>query len=87
MLLSRDDEIIGVGFSWDNSDERKMQSSFDLGRRELFTHFIDVKIQAEQMGYYNVGVNSLAQLLLDFYPPTSKLVGPSSKANPEPMTT
>ena len=66
--------MIGVGFSWDNSDERKMIGSFNTGRKDLFTHFIDVKVQAEMMGYHNVGVNKLSQLLLGFHPPTSKAV-------------
>lgn len=61
----RDEEIVGVGFAWDNSDERKLQDSFGLGRRDLFTHFVDVRIQAELMGYHG-SVSSLAKLLLGF---------------------
>ena len=41
----RDDEIVGVGFHWDRSDELKMLDSFDIGRRDLFSHFVDVRIQ------------------------------------------
>ena len=41
----RDDEIVGVGFHWDRSDELKMLDSFDKGRKDLFSHFVDVRIQ------------------------------------------
>ena len=56
---------MGVGFAWDNSDERKLKDSFGIGRTDLFTHFVDVRIQAELLGYHG-GVSSLAKLLLGF---------------------
>jgi len=41
----RDEEIVGVGFHWDSSDELKLLDSFDKGREDLFSHFVDVRIQ------------------------------------------
>ena len=67
---------MGVGFAWDMSDERKMQNSFDIGRRDLFSHFVDLKPLAEKMGYYEVGINSLARFTLGFEPPKSQHVSP-----------
>ena len=58
--------IIAVGFDWDHSDERKLQYTYGVGRDDLFNHFIDVKKQAEEMGYHQFGVKSLARLMFDF---------------------
>lgn len=60
---------MGVGFDWDSNDERKLQKAYQLGRSDLFHHFIDVKKQAEVLGYYDFGVASLSLQLLDFEPP------------------
>ena len=65
VCLRRDDEIVGVGFAWDNSDELKLKDSFGIGRTDLFTHFVDVRLQAELLGYHG-GLSSLAKLLLGF---------------------
>lgn len=66
--------VIGVGFSWSTCDENKMLDSFDLGSHDLFSHFLDLQLQAEIMGYHNYSLSSLAGQLLGFAPPTSKPV-------------
>lgn len=76
--LCSDDEIVGVGFAWDNSDERKLKDSFGLSRKDLFKHFVDVNLQAQIMGYHNFGVTTLSKKLLGFQPPSSKAVRSSS---------
>jgi len=74
---------------WDYNDEKKMLYSFDKGREDLFSHFVDVKFQAEKLGYYNVGVSSLAKLIWDYKPPKSKKVGlhtPPPPFPPQPVS-
>lgn len=63
---------MGAGFGWASSDELKMQDSFGLGAAELFRHFVDVRHQAEVMGYHNYSLGSLSKQLLGFHPPASK---------------
>ena len=45
-LFHSDPEVVMVGFSWDNSDERKMMSTFDFGRRS-FGRFVDLAVVAQ----------------------------------------
>ena len=63
-----------MGFSWDHSDEVKMQESYGLGREDIFPNFVDVRVQAEIMGYHNIGLRALSKILLGFEPPKSQLV-------------
>jgi hypothetical protein len=44
MLLSpcSDPDLTFVGFSWDSSDEGKMQQTFGKGRADLFARFFDL---------------------------------------------
>ena len=72
--MHRNDEVVGVGFGWDGSDELKMLDSFDMGRHDLFSHFLDLRKQAEIMGYHNCSLARLAELVLGFQPPHSKSV-------------
>lgn len=72
--MARDDSVVGVGFSWGAGDEKKMRDSFGLGCRDLFTHFVDVRTQAEVLGYHGFSVGSLAKQVLGFQPPVSKQV-------------
>ena len=57
---------MGVGFDWDRSDKRKMYDTYGIGSDDIFVHFIDLKCLAEGMGYYNFGLRSLSNWLLDF---------------------
>lgn len=64
-----------MGFAWDLSDEKKLQSSFAVGRHDLFSHFVDVKTLSEMLGYYDTSVTTLAKRVLGFEPPKSPQVG------------
>ena len=72
--MHRDDAIVGVGFNWDGSDELKMLDCFDMGRHDLFSHFLDLQTQAEIMGYHHCSLARLAELVLGFQPPSAKSV-------------
>ena len=63
-----------MGFDWDTNTEQKLQKAYKLGRADLFHHFIDVKKQAEVMGYYDFSLQSLSLQLLDFEPPRPESV-------------
>ena len=76
--MYRDEQIVGVGLNWDGADELKMLDSFELGRHDLFSHFVDIKQQAEVLGYQYAGLSNLAQRLLRFEPPKSKAVSSST---------
>lgn len=60
-----------IGFGWDDSNEQKMLDCCGMGRRQLFCEFIDMKKQAEVLGYYDCSLASLAERLLGFRPPSS----------------
>ncbi len=63
-----------MGFDWDINKEQKLQKAYKIGRADLFHHFIDVKKQAEVMGYYDFSLQSLSLQLLDFEPPRPESV-------------
>jgi ribonuclease D len=60
---------VGVGYDWDRNDEVKLRQSFGKGRRDLFKHFVDVKKQAEKLGYHDAGLAKLASTILQFQLP------------------
>jgi hypothetical protein len=69
-----------VGYHWDLGDEKKMQRTFGMGRKKLFTHFVDVRGQAGKLGWEAemkaIGLKGLAKLILGYQPPKSKEAGP-----------
>jgi len=66
---------VGVGYDWDRNDEVKLRQSFGKGRRDLFKHFVDVKKQAEKLGYHDAGLAKLASTILQFQLPKDLKVG------------
>jgi ribonuclease D len=59
-----------VACAWDNGDERKMQSTFGLGRRDLFSNFYDVQEISFELGYpENSGLSSLSRYVLHEFVP------------------
>ncbi|KAK2076814.1 hypothetical protein QBZ16_005040 [Prototheca wickerhamii] len=68
---SMEDDVIGidletttiVGYSWDSSDEARMQDSFGCGK-DLFPSFFDVQRISEELGYHGLGLAALAGRLL-----------------------
>lgn len=52
-----------IAFGWSKSDNRKLQQSFGMGRRDLFAQFIDLKKQAESMGCPADSLNLFTKIL------------------------
>jgi hypothetical protein len=52
-----------VAFSWDSNDEHKMRRSFGIGK-ECFSKFIDLRLVAEELGYYGCGLATLTKHVL-----------------------
>ena len=52
--------MLQVGFAWDTADERKLQSTFGIGR-ESFPGFIDLQTVAEKLGYHRYGLARIAK--------------------------
>jgi hypothetical protein len=49
-----------LGFSWANSDEGKMRSTFGVGHKD-FGHFLDLQMVAQGLGYHGFGLARLAR--------------------------
>ena len=58
-----DPEVSFVSFSWDTSDEEKMQSTFGHGRK-MFSDFVDLQEVGSTLGYPGYGLAQMAQLVL-----------------------
>ena len=66
-----------VSFSWDRGDERKMCSTFGVGKR-LFWNFIDIQKIAVTLGYPDgCGLSVLSRFVLGASLPKSKFVSRS----------
>lgn len=63
LAACRRSDIVVIGFAWGVSDERKMQSTFGLGKA-MFCHFVDLNTVAEAMGYIRCSLGRLSELVL-----------------------
>lgn len=70
-----------VGFSWDSSDEQKMQRSFGVGRA-LFRRFLDLQAVAAALGYQGLSLKALCGSVLGLALAKSKRVVMSNWAAP-----
>lgn len=66
----KDPENFFVAFAWDNGDERKMQSTFGRGKRDIFRNFYDVQEISFELGYpERSGLSSLSSYVLHEFVP------------------
>lgn len=73
----RNPENMFVSFSWDRGDEKKMCSTFGIGKR-LFWNFVDMKQIAMRLGYPDTcGLSMLSRFVLGASLPKSKFVSRS----------
>ena len=59
----RDSETRFVGYSWDTTDERMMQKTWSIGKKN-FANFLDLKMVAEKLGFRGYGLAALAEKVL-----------------------
>jgi prepilin signal peptidase PulO-like enzyme (type II secretory pathway) len=59
-----DEEVVLVGPSWDNNDERKMMDTYSEGRT-MFGRFADVYMITAELGFQKRGLAVLAAEVLD----------------------
>ncbi len=60
----RDPQHTILGYAWGSSDEKKMQNTFRLGKADVFTNFLDLQTVSESLGYQQMGLASLTQMVL-----------------------
>ena len=63
-LGCRDPQHTVLGFSWGSSDEKKMQKSFGLGMEQLFGRFLDLQLVCQGLGYQQMGLTRLTEMVL-----------------------
>lgn len=73
----RNPQNLFVSFSWDRGDEKKMNSTFGIGK-QLFRNFIDIQKAATGLGYPDTcGLSVLSRFVLGVSLPKSKFVSRS----------
>ena len=60
---SRDSSVHLIGMGWEGSDEAKFQRTFGCGR-SMFGRFSDLQELGTRMGYHQLGLKSMSELLL-----------------------
>ena len=60
----RDPNHTVLGFAWGASDEKKMQRTFRLGQQELFGNLLDLQSVVQDLGYQQIGLTKLTEMVL-----------------------
>ena len=71
--MSRDSSVHLIGMGWAGCDEAKFQRTFGCGR-SIFGRFTDLQDIGAKMGYFQFGITSLSELLLNMNVGKSKRV-------------
>lgn len=53
-----------LGFAWGAADEKKMQRTFHLGQKQLFGNFVDLQSVVQDLGYQQIGLTKLTEMVL-----------------------
>lgn len=72
-VMHRRPDLVLLGLGWDGADERKMRSSFGMGKAD-FTSFIDLSCLVRSLGYFQTGLANMSQHILGFCIQKSKKV-------------